>query len=102
MMKQDYLQEQENAIFSIYCTSDAIELRIGCQDCDTGRFVSAHKSYENADAFCQSLAKKMGLPFKDFAGDRQTQTIKTSFTPLDLEKLEGAPRDRPYRLEAFE
>lgn len=69
-MKQDYLQEQENAIFSIYCTSDAIELWVGCQDSDTARFISAHKSYENAHAFSQVLVKKMGLPFKDFVGDR--------------------------------
>ncbi len=101
-MKQDYLQEQENAIFSIYRTVDAIELRIGCHDCDTARLISAHKSYENAHAFCQSLAEKMGLSFKDFASDRQTQPIKTSFIPLDLEKLEGGQRDRPYRPAVFE
>jgi len=69
-MKQDYLQE--NAIFSTYCTFNAIELRMGCQDRDQARLISAHKSYENAHAFCQSLAEKMGLPFKDFAGDRET------------------------------
>lgn len=71
-MKPDSLPKPESAIFSIYCTPDTIELRIGCQDCDTARFVSAHNSYENAHAFCQSLVEKMGLPFKDFAGDRET------------------------------
>ena len=69
-MQRDSLPKLKNAIFSIYCTQNAIELRIGCQDCDQARLISAHKSYENAHAFGQALVHEMGLPFKDLAGDR--------------------------------
>ncbi|MEX0268502.1 hypothetical protein AB3R30_05125 [Leptolyngbyaceae cyanobacterium UHCC 1019] len=68
-MNQNSLPKPESAIFSIYCTQDAIELHSGSQDCDTARFISAHKSYENAHAFCQSLVEKTGLPLKDLASD---------------------------------
>lgn len=69
-MQQDALPESESAIFSIYCTQDAIELLVGCQDSETARFVSAHKIYKNAHAFSQVLVEKLGLPFKDYVGDR--------------------------------
>lgn len=69
-MKPDSLLKPDSAIFSIYCTQDTIQLRIGCQECDQARLISAHNSYEKAHAFGQILVEKMGLPFKDFAGDR--------------------------------
>jgi hypothetical protein len=69
-MQRDCLPKPENTIFSIYCTEDAIELRVGCEDYDQARLISAHKCYENAHAFGQSLVTEMDLPFKDLAGDR--------------------------------
>jgi hypothetical protein len=68
-MKRTALSELENTIFSTYRTQNTIELRIGCEDYETARFVSAHKSYENAYAFCQTLVEAIGLQLRDFVGD---------------------------------
>ncbi len=68
-MPRNSLPTPENPIFSIYCTQDAIQLRLGCQDYDMARLISAHKSYENAHAFGQILVGETGLPFKDLTAD---------------------------------
>lgn len=59
----------QETIFSVYKTEQAIELHRGCQKRENARLIATQKSYEDAYEFCLVLAQGMGLPLRDFSRD---------------------------------
>jgi len=53
-------------VFTVYQTTNRIELRAGCDDFRDVRVVCTTLSYENARGFAQLAAEMNHLPFVDY------------------------------------
>jgi hypothetical protein len=61
--------DEEDVTFSVYRTTQQIELRRGTEQRENARLITSYKSYQDGYDFAELLAAQSSLLFEDFVID---------------------------------